>query len=92
MKTLSDKTSLVNKQSKWTKARNEVIGSEDRLRVEQKKFEEAKAKPDETERMLAEVEQQQAEAAQDRMENATAMSVASLRKSFLIIRNTSKKR
>ena len=41
--------------------------------------------------MLAEVEQQQAEAAQDRMENATAMSVASFRKSFLIIRNTSKK-
>jgi hypothetical protein len=77
LKLHSDKTSLAGKKSKWTKAKNEVVASQEKLRASKAKFEAKKAVPDDTEEKLAQVEQQQAEAAQERMENATAMSVAS---------------
>ena len=71
--------------------KNEVIKAETRVRQKREEYETTKAEPDTIEETLAKIEQQQAEAAQERMENATAMSVPHLLMEFSDSRNTLKK-
>ena len=87
----SNKTSWQGKKNNWKTANNGVIKAEENVRAKKRQYEEEEAEPDTTEEILAEVEQQQAEAAHERMENATSMTVPHLLTESSDSRNTSKR-
>ena len=83
---------MQGKRGIWNTANKAVIKAEENVRAKKVQYEEEEAEPDTTEEMLAEVEQQQAEAAHERMENATSMTVPLLLLTELSdSRNTSKR-
>src|SRR5271155_5112121 len=86
----SNKTSWQGKKSNWDAAKRGVDRAEENVCAKKRQYEEEEAEPDTTEEILAEVEQQQAEAAHERMENATSMTVPHLTDSSNS-RNTSKR-
>ena len=89
---LVDKKSLVESKNKWDKAKREVDKAKETVRMNKQKLERKLEEEDTTEQDLAEVERRQADAAHERMENATAMSVNPPSQDALLkYRNTSKK-
>jgi hypothetical protein len=87
----SNKTLWLGKRNTRNLLKNGVIKAEENVRQKKREYEEEEAEPDTTEEILAEVEQQQAEAAHERMENATSMTVPHLLTESSDSRNTSKK-
>jgi len=87
----SNEISFKTTKSLWDTAKRAAVKAAETLRIRRDEYETKEAEPDTTEERLAEIEQRQTEVAQERMENATAMSVPRLLMEFSDSRNTLKR-